>query len=181
MTWEASVITILRASRENGLPRLLIGGNAIIVLGYLRNTVDLDLMVPETARSRWLDLMRQLGWRFFHGTDAFAQFEAAEKGGAPVDLMFVNDTTWEKLVAESRVVDVAGEKVSLPKPEFLVALKLHAAASPTRSKPAQDWEDIRQIVRICGLDPADPAFRQIILRYGGEDAFSRIEGFKSHE
>jgi hypothetical protein len=55
--------------------------------------------------------------------------------------------------------------------------KLHAAMSPTRSKPEVDWEDIRQIVRICSLDPEHESFRSLILRYGSEKALRRIKGF----
>ena len=35
----------------------------------------------------------------------------------------------------------AGHEVRMPKPEQLVALKLHAASSPTRSKPEVDWSE----------------------------------------
>jgi hypothetical protein len=174
---EKDVIAILRVANERGLPSLLIGGNAIILLGYIRNTVDLDLLVPEDSRSRWLDLMRELGYRFFHGVEAFAQFEPPEKSGVPVDLMFVERATWEKLLGEARELDLGGERVLLPRPEYLVALKLHAAASPTRSKPETDWEDIRQIVRICSLNPQEEPFRALVLRYGGKGALERIKGF----
>lgn len=165
---EQSIVRILRGSAERGLPCLLSGENAVILLGYTRTTIDLDFMVPQSMRSRWLDLMRELGWRFYNGTTAFAQFEAPEKGGTPVDLMFVEHATWEKLLSESLEMNLAGESVRLPKPEFLVALKLHSASSPTRSKPESDWEDIRQIVQICHLNHEEPVFRKIILRYGGE-------------
>lgn len=174
---EKNVTTILRAAHERGLSSLLVGGNAIILLGYLRNTVDLDLLLPEGERSRWLDLLRELGYRFFHGVEAFAQFEPPEPDGVPVDLMFVEQDTWEKLIAGAREATVGDQRVLLPRPEYLVALKLHAASSATRAKPEVDWEDIRQIVRICSLDPADLSFRELILRYGGEDALRRIEQF----
>ncbi len=75
-------------------------------------------------------------------------------------------------------MDLAGERVLLPQPEYLVAPKLHAASSPTRSKPEVDWEDIRQIVRICALDSEEDSFRELILRYGGEDALGRIRQFR---
>jgi len=170
--------TILRTASERGLPSLLIGANAIILLGYIRNTVDLDLLVPEQSRSQWLDLLRELGYRFFHGVSAFAQFEAPHQTGSPVDLMFVDQDTWEKLLEGAKEMDLAKVRVLLPRPEYMVALKLHAAMSPTRTKPEVDWEDIRQIVRICGLDPAkDESFRALIQRYGGESALTRIEGF----
>ena len=174
---EKNVTAILRAAHERGLSSLLIGGNAIILLGYLRNTVDLDLLLPEDDRSRWLDLLRELGYRFFHGVSAFAQFEPPEPDGVPVDLMFVEQKTWQKLIAGAREATLGNESVLLPRPEYLVALKLHAASSATRAKPEVDWEDIRQIVRICGLDATEPSFRDLILRYGGEDGLARIEQF----
>ena len=75
------ITAILRLASERGLPSLLIGGNAIVLLGHIRNTVDLDLLVPERSRSPWLDLLRELGYRFLHGISAFAQFEPPEPGG----------------------------------------------------------------------------------------------------
>lgn len=62
---EKDVTAILRLASERSLPSLLIGANAVIMLGYIRNTVDLDLLVPEESRARWLDLMRELGYRFY--------------------------------------------------------------------------------------------------------------------
>lgn len=177
---EEEITAVLRLAGERSLPSLLIGGNAVILYGFLRSTADLDLLVPEAARARWFELLRDLGYRFFHGVPAFAQFEAPERSGPPVDLMFVEAETWAKLCEGAREMDLAGQPVLLPKPEYLVALKLHAAGSGTRSRKEADWEDVRQIVRRCGLNPADDVFRQIILRYGGADALARIEGF-THE
>jgi len=177
MSAEREIIAVLRAAAERGLPSLLIGANAVLLLGYVRNTIDLDLLVPEQSRSEWLDLLHELGYRFFHGAEGFAQFESPEKTGAPVDLMFVERETWEKLLEGATEMRLATERVPLPRPEYLVALKLHAAASSTRQKPEVDWEDIRQIVRICRLDPTEESFHALILRYGGEDALRRIEGF----
>jgi hypothetical protein len=94
---EKAVTALLRGASKRGLDSLLIGGNALILLGYIRNTVDLDLLLPEEARSHWLDLMRELGYRLLHGVTAFAQFEPPDESAAPVDLMFVEQATWEKL------------------------------------------------------------------------------------
>lgn len=176
---EKEVTAILRLAKERGLPSLLIGGNAIILLGYIRNTIDLDLLLPEEDRSRWLDLLRELGYQFFHGVEAFAQFSPPEQSGVPVDLMFVDRGTWEKLREGAKEMSLGEERAFVPRPEYLVALKLHAAASPTRPTSETDWEDIRQIVRICSLDPAVESFRRLILRYGGEDALRRIQQFRA--
>ena len=174
---ETEIVAVLRAAAERGLPSLVIGANAVILLGYIRNTADLDLLIPEEKRSEWLDLLRELDFRFFHGTAAFVQMEAGHRGGPPLDLMFVDAQTWNRLREGARPSELAGERVLLPRPEHLVALKLHSAKSPTRSKTEVDWEDIRQIVRICALDPEEESFRTVILRYGGEDALTRIRSF----
>lgn len=170
--------TLLGAAAQRNLPCLLIGGNAVILLGSPRMTVDIDLLVPDERRSQWLDLMRDLGFQFLHGTDAFAQFEPGPAASAekmiPVDLMFVDAATWKTLETGAREEAIGDQSVRIPRVEHLVALKLHAATSPTRDAREQDWEDIRQIVRACRLDPDDPYFHEIILRHGGEGALKRI-------
>jgi hypothetical protein len=72
---------IIEAAEARNLLFLLIGGNAMILLGYIRNTVDIDLLVESEKRSKWLDLMSELGLHFLHGTGAFAQFEPAKSIG----------------------------------------------------------------------------------------------------
>lgn len=175
---EETLKRILALAEERGLPFLLIGGNAVILLGFARNTIDIDLLVPAARRSAWLDAMRNLGYRLYFGSEAFAQFEPGETGGHAVDLMFVNERTWELLSAEPPEREVLGFTVRLPRPEHLVLLKIHAAASPDRSKPETDWEDVRQIFRACQLDCEDPPFRDQIVKFGGDAALQRIRSFK---
>jgi hypothetical protein len=156
----------------------LIGGNAVILLGFPRTTIDIDFLVPETNRSGWLDLMRELKFRLYHGSAAFAQFEPGETGMAPVDLMFVDEHTWTSLSAQPQELMVGEQPVRVPRPEHLIAMKLHSASSPDRAKPEVDWEDIRQIIQISGLDSSDPQFRDLIVRYGGAEALRRIDSFR---
>ncbi len=177
MPIEDEIRRVVRAAAERGLPSLVIGGHAVILLGYIRATADFDLMVPEERRSEWLDLLRDLDFRLFHGTEAFVQMEASHRQGLAVDLMFVEAHTWQRMAEGAHPKELAGERVLLPRPEHLVALKLHAARAAGRSKPAIDWEDIRQIIRICALDPEEESFRTLIVRYGGEDALEKIRAF----
>ena len=169
---------ILRAADARGLRCLLIGGNALILLGYIRNTIDVDLLVESEKRSAWLDVMRELGYGLFHGTSVFAQFGAGVNNEPPVDLMFVDGTTWQKMWAGARQGSAGLFTVWMPMPEHMVALKLHAANSPSRGKPDSDWEDIRQVMRICHLSLEEPEFRAMVLRYGGQKAIERIESFQ---
>ena len=46
---------IIEAAEARNLPFLLIGGNAMILIGYIRNTVDIDLLVESEKRSNgWI-------------------------------------------------------------------------------------------------------------------------------
>jgi hypothetical protein len=54
------------------------------------NTIDINLLVEGEKRSKWIDLIRELGLRLFHGTGAFAQIEAVEAGDPGIDLMLVD-------------------------------------------------------------------------------------------
>ncbi|MGA3171251.1 MAG: hypothetical protein ABSE62_09565 [Chthoniobacteraceae bacterium] len=155
----------------------MIGGNAVILLGLPRLTLDIDLLVPESKRSQWLDLMRGLGFRLLHGSDAFAQFQPESSEMVPVDLMFVDAGTWSQLDSEARPETLADQHIRIPRPEHLVALKLHAVISPGRKAKEQDWEDIRGIVQSCRLDPNAPYFREIILPHGGQEALERIRRY----
>jgi len=149
----------------------------VVLLGFARLTVDIDFLIPLEKRSHWLDFMREAGYRLVHGTEAFAQFSPTAVGCSPVDLMLVDGITWSRLYGEAREETVAGQHVRVPRVEHLVALKLHAATSPTRSAPEKDWEDIRQMVRAWHLNPADLYFREVILRHGGEVALARMLAF----
>jgi hypothetical protein len=91
--------------------------------------------------------------------------------------MYVDQNTWR--VVRSSAVEKRLDQFSVfvPKPEHIVALKLHAAQSPTRSKPETDWEDIRQLVLMHRLNPANEEFRSLILKHGGEESLERILAF----
>ena len=105
---------ILSSADERNLPFLLIGGNAVILYGHPRNTIDLDLLIPQSKRSAWLDLVHGLGFRLHHGTDAFVQLEPASREGAPIDLMLVDERTWELLAARPERREVLGCMRHLP-------------------------------------------------------------------
>lgn len=107
------------------------------------------------------------------------QLEPASKDLSPVDLMFVDARTWELLARAHQYHEILGHKVALPRPEHLVALKLHATRSAARSKPETDWEDIRQLIRLQKLDWREPEFQALILRFGGEPALDRTKSFEN--
>jgi hypothetical protein len=147
---------------------LLIGGQAVGILGHPRMTMDIDLLVPSSAKQRWEQLLGGYGYSCFSVGAGFAQFEG--KVGCPrVDLM---QATFSKLRADS--VETRGRRT--PSPSHLIALKLHAARSSERDpdKANQDWIDIRKLIELHHLDPHEEAFASVVRRHGGEQALERI-------
>ena len=161
---------LLKHPLARNLPFLLIGGHAVIALGFIRATYDFDLLVPENDRSRWQDLLQELGYALFAQNGPFMQWTAPQ-GLPAVDVMVVDPVTFSKLQSTSRQVVVAGQILTIPSPENLVALKLHATRQRHHLPAVQkDWEDIVQIIQRHGLDLEDASFRALVLRYGGPDA-----------
>jgi hypothetical protein len=169
---------IAALANEHGLDFVLIGGNAVILSGFARSTVDIDLMICSTMRSRWLDVVREMDYRLFNGTNVFSQFEPIEKGGPAIDIMYVDPKTWETIRLKAVQKHLESFSIMVPAPEHIVALKLHAAKSPTRSKPETDWEDIRQLLEVHALDIEDENFRALILKHGGEESLQKMATFK---
>ena len=54
-------------------------------------------------------------------------------------------------------------------------MKLTAAKAPGRRATGSDWNDILDLMRTCKIDLADPEFRQLVIRFGGEEALQRME------
>lgn len=156
---------------KRGLDFLLIGGQAVGILGHPRMTMDIDFLVPSSDKQSWEELFGVYGYRCFSEGRGFAQFEA-KVGWPRLDLMLVDDETFAKLRAES--VEDQGRRT--PSPRHMVALKLHAARSDERDpdKANQDWIDIRKVIELHHLDPDEETFASLIRRYGGEEALVRI-------
>src|SRR5437868_15482274 len=113
-------------SRAQNLPFLLIGGHAVNLWGYSRNTHDLDLLVRKTQLDQWQSVVACFGYSVFQEGPTFIQFNADGKNSVwPLDLMLVNDETFAKMFAASKAMRFADAQVSVPSIPHLIALKLH--------------------------------------------------------
>jgi hypothetical protein len=170
-----SLVSLALATKKDGLPFLLVGGNALIHYGVPRFTRDIDLLVPESSVGGWKEFLESRGYLRFHSSDAFLQFAGERPDLAPVDLMVVGADTWDKLVSESETAEVSdGLLLALPSPLHLIAMKLQAYRSPKRHSREQDWRDVLHLVNRFVQDPASGDFKQFVTRHGGEPAYHRL-------
>lgn len=171
------VSQIVSRAMARDLPFLLIGGNAVILYGVPRLTLDIDLLIPDRAEVKWITFLDDLNYSVYYKTNAFIQLEPdGHNDLPPIDLMLVDESTWGKLESESRTKSLDEDVIApLPHPMHLVAMKLQATNSPNRRSNALDWSDLVQIIKAQDLNLADEEFSAIIDKYGGSDAMHRLK------
>src|SRR5688572_9735157 len=97
-----NVLSTLATQAENQkLPFLLIGGHAVNIHGYSRFTEDIDLLINRGDLAGWEKLLAESGYRMAHDGGTFRQFESNGPQSPGVDLMLVNNQTFQKLSARA--------------------------------------------------------------------------------
>ena len=159
------VATIAGQAALKNLPFLLIGGNAVNAYGYPRVTRDADLMVREVQRRAWDELIVPLGFRAHQIQRVFHMYNPIPRDLPAVDLMLVDDGTFDKLAADATEIEMAGAKVRIPSLRHLIALKLHALRSSAPHRRERDMGDVLTLVQINGVDLASAKYVEILERY----------------
>jgi predicted nucleotidyltransferase len=173
-----ALIRLGSAAQAAGLPHLIIGGNAVIHHGVPRFTRDVDFLIPIENGEAWRILLESLKWQLYHSAGAFAQYHAQSTEGCmpPVDLMMVDASTWKKLSTTAETETISENYTATwPSPLHLIALKLHAWRGEFRTGRERDWSDIVGLIQHCHIDLHNPSVREIITRYGGDDALTQLD------
>lgn len=153
------------AAEKAGLRLLLIGGHAVNARGYERTTIDVDFLVPAGDLEKWKALLAEAGFRLFRETQAFAQFQPPSANEFPLDLMLVDDSTFEKLIQGADFLQFADRKVAVAGAMHLIALKLHALRNWHRAMQGKDYYDILALIRANHVNVKSPAFTEILEHY----------------
>lgn len=164
--------------REPTLRFLIIGGYAVAAHGHTRATFDVDFLVRRAERDAWFSRLEIAGLKLFGETSAFAQFAQVGEGDG-LDLMFVDDATFDRMWQASEKRDFGGSSASVPCLDHLLALKLHALKQRSPNRTSKDAEDVEMLVRRRGLNLRDPRYEQLFLKYGTReiyDTFLRLLG-----
>ena len=165
---------IVRAAEKARLPFLVIGAHAVNWYGYTRATIDVDILVRKEDRDGWLALATAEGFRLFHDGEHFLQLSPPYGISWPLDLMLVNDATFNGLTTDSREATMCGEKVRVPSPELLIALKLHAIKHGPPHRRGKDLQDIVGITEHSHLDARSEKYRHIFDKHGTLELYEEV-------
>lgn len=168
---------LLSAWESAGLRCLIIGAHALSFYGVTRETADLDLLANRNDRARWELELVQAGYRRFHGSENFAQFTPPTRSAWPVDLMFVREHTFSRMLGESRKITVHGKTFAVPALEHLLALKLHALKYTHPRRTIKDFQDVVELIRShpADLPIGSERMRALFERYGTLEWHEKVQ------
>ena len=162
-------------ARRLSLPYLLIGGHAVNVYAEPRATLDVDLLVQQEDKTRWVSMLSDEGFQLSRDGGNFLQFQPPYGTNWRLDLMLVNADTFQKLKADSREVSSLGLRIIVPSPLHLIALKLHAMVHGPTDRYEKDFVDIVGIARNEKLDPQSELLGDIFARFGTVEIYDRFK------
>lgn len=168
-------VTVIHAkATAAGLAYLVIGGHAVNFYCEPRATLDVDFLVRRSDESKWRELLAAEGFKVFNDQQAFLQFSPPYGIEWRLDLMLVNDSTFTKLLAGARSEQLLGIRTLIPRPEHLIALKLHALKHGHQERFEKDFGDVITLTRNSGLDPKSESFRQLFDQFGTHELYERV-------
>jgi hypothetical protein len=169
------ILEIARLADSRSLPFLLIGGHAVILHGFPRNTFDLDLMVLREDRDKWISLLKECGQEKVSEGPTFLQFENPNQKTMPVDLMLSTRTTFEKMAAESLVALKDQGTIRMVSLQHLVALKCHAVKFGNSGRIEKDVDDLIGLGKANNLNWNNSELREIVLKYGTKELYEKLQ------
>ena len=158
------------------LPYLIVGGHAINAYGYSRQTGDLDVLVRSADLKKWKNFITtDLGYTLYHEQTAFAQFSPPVLEAWPIDLMLVNDKTFDKLFSASKEIVISGRIYRVPAIEHLVSMKLHALKQGDAERRLKDLTDVIQLLKQSSIGVHSDEFRQLCQKYATLEVYEEIK------
>lgn len=166
--------TIDTETRKRDLQFLVIGGLAVNLYGYSRDTADLDMLICMPQREQWLGLYFELGYTIYRDASVFIQLSPPKQGAWPVDLMLVQEKTFATMFAASREEDLYGTRSRIPSLEHLIALKLHALKNGRFDRYLKDFLDVENLILVNRLDIKSENMRQLFAKYGTVELYDKV-------
>jgi hypothetical protein len=177
VTWDAQVTTlrtIAETARRSGLEFIVCGGYAVNAYQVIRKTGDIDIVIRERDAGSWKERLLALGYSVFHESGAFVQFRPDSLSSWPVDLILVDERTFDAMKSGGMRFPFGDTECFIPSVEHLIAMKLHALRYSGEKRIRQDALDIIDLAERAEIDLAGERFRDLCERFANPDIHGRI-------
>jgi hypothetical protein len=151
----------------------VVGGLALHAWGLTRATVDLDLVVEEAVQGPLLRFLDVLGYERLHVSAGYSNHLHALAAMGRLDFVYVDPKTAERLFGQAVRRDILpGLQALVPRPEHLIAMKLHAMSNDP-GRALRDLADVQFLLGLPGVDRDQ--MRLLFRRRGLEARFDELE------
>lgn len=164
----------LAAASERGPEFIVCGGYAVNAYHVIRKTGDIDLVVRARDASSWKEFLQAAGYSVYHESPAFVQLEPPAATSWPVDLMLVDDRTFDLMRSEARQFQFGGTTCWIPSLRHLIAMKLHALKQTGRRRLRKDAVDIVELAEKNGIDLRGEDFRRQCEKFADGTIYDKI-------
>jgi hypothetical protein len=131
-------------------------------------------VVRERDVPEWRGHLLALGYAVFHEETAFLQLSPPTATGWPVDLLVVDDETFDAMQRAARPFTFGAAACLIPSVEHLIAMKLHALRFSGEPRMRKDGIDIVELAEANGIDLRGEPFRSLCDRFADARVYERI-------
>lgn len=153
---------------------VIIGGHAINAHGYSRSTGDIDLAILNQDAEKWSKSIQKIGYAIFHQQPAFIQFKSTNLDGWPIDLMLVDQTTFNQLADNAKLFKFRDHSAHIASVPHLISMKLHALKGKDPNREEKDLSDLIELLKLDGMDSNGETFRLLCAKYDTIWVYERL-------
>lgn len=161
-------------TESKNMPFVLIGGHAINVYGLPRQTGDIDLLVPLRDKEHWQVLLSKLKYSVFQSSDNFLRSKSETLAAWPIDLMFVDPQSFEKIYSAAILKSDELYDVKVVSAEHLIMLKIHALKTYQEHRWAKDYNDLLFLLEMEDIKITKEELKSLCLKYANLELYNRL-------
>jgi hypothetical protein len=161
-------------ARRRHLAFVIVGGHALNAWGVSRQTGDLDLLIPERWRPLWKEVLGDLGYPPPREGASFVQYAAPTYGDWPVDLLVVEDDTYDRIHVAASPKKFGEAECLVASPDHLLAMKFHALRYVGGEVALKYLADAHALIRRTGRELTDPSIQGLCLKYGSQAIYAQL-------
>lgn len=167
---------VSKVLQKADVPAILIGGFAVNYHGVVRQTQDVDFLMVEKDYDKVQPLFERVGCRQVIRNNLFARLENKKMLPMELDMVFVNQETFEGIIEEAETTEIGGRKFKVASLDHLLALKLHAMKQNLRRRGFRDITDVLDLAEKNRIDIKGKKFEELCLKYAGKEVHRIIQG-----
>jgi predicted nucleotidyltransferase len=141
----------------------------------MRQTQVVDFLMVEEDYDKIRPFFEQSGCPEIIRNNLFARIENKKMLPSELDIVFVNQKTFEGILEDSETAEIQGIKFKVPNLDHLLALKLHAMKQNLRRRGFRDITDVLDLAERNHVDVRGKKFQELCLKYAGKEVYRVVQ------